>query len=123
MVAFLLRGLAVSRHSSFVPKNTQCLRWRQKLVQEFCEGVKIPYSLYGFVQKAVGGSEKQAALLASAKEMWQREVISFKFQARYFTSSERIRAAHFPGTSCGGTREGFICEVHIDSLRHFGAPV
>jgi hypothetical protein len=61
MIAFLPRGLAVSRHSSFVPKNTQCLRRRQKLVQEFCEGVKIPYLLYGFglaVQSEVGGSEK-----------------------------------------------------------------
>jgi len=66
---------------------------------------------------------RQAAILAGAKEMWQRGVIAFKFQARYFTPSEQIRAAHCSGTPCGGPREGFICEVHIDSLRHFGAPM
>jgi len=51
------------------------LRRTQKLVQEFCDDVKIPYALYGFVdgnKQVIGRLEevsRQAAILAECQKV------------------------------------------------------
>jgi hypothetical protein len=97
-------------------------------MQEFCEDVEMPYTLYKFIDEnkeviaKLAEVSRQAAILARCQRTVAERSDIFQIQAWYFFSRERHTVqAH--STPCGGTREGFICEVHIDPLRHFGAPV